>query len=196
MIAGNRAVVRYLLERGADVNAVDGELHSPIHWATVCGELDSLDLILDHPGAKASTADIHGAYPLHYAAQMCGQHRQGIGAAGTGGKQTTTTTIPPIPMTAVSTAGGGGGRNVMSGKSIGLMALKKLLGRGRASVHVHDRDGREPLLWAASSGSADAILALCNAGASVIAADKDGLTGNLNSVQFCSFKDCADKKLQ
>ena len=47
------------------------------------------------------------------------KHRQ----EATKGKQTmTTTTIPPIPMTAVSTAGGGGGRNLMSGKSIGLMA--------------------------------------------------------------------------
>ena len=30
-----------------------------------------MDILLD-AGANPSTADIHGAYPIHYAAQMCG----------------------------------------------------------------------------------------------------------------------------
>ena len=38
---------------------------------TVCGELEILDLLLE-AGANPSTPDIHGAYPVHYAAQMCG----------------------------------------------------------------------------------------------------------------------------
>lgn len=40
-----------------------------------------------------------------------------------------------------------------------------------------DKDGRQPILWAASAGSSDAILALVKAGANVEAHDKDGLTG-------------------
>ena len=36
---------RYLLSRGADVNAVDNEQHSALHWAIVCGELEALDLL-------------------------------------------------------------------------------------------------------------------------------------------------------
>ncbi|CAL4141513.1 unnamed protein product, partial [Meganyctiphanes norvegica] len=32
-IAGNKAVVKYLLAKGADVNALDNEKHTAVHWA-------------------------------------------------------------------------------------------------------------------------------------------------------------------
>ena len=150
----------------------------------MCGELESLDLLLDHSSVKASTADIHGAYPLHYAAQMCGHHGHSNNRPSVVKQQHQQVTMTAMPVTA------GGGRNGTAtatataiAKSIGLTALKKLISRSSSSsrtgsaVNVVDRDGRQPLLWAASSGSADAILALCNAGANVTAADKDGLTG-------------------
>ncbi|KAG8190356.1 hypothetical protein JTE90_022005 [Oedothorax gibbosus] len=57
----------------------------------------------------------------------------------------------------------------------GLAVLRKLLERG-VDVECVDRDGRPPLLWAASGGSSDAILALVKAGADVNAVDQDGLT--------------------
>lgn len=44
------------------------------------------------------------------------------------------------------------------------------------NVSVQDADGRQPLLWAASAGSAKAILALTKSGAAAEAPDKDGLT--------------------
>ena len=50
--------------------------------------------------------------------------------------------------------------------------LRRLLGHG-ARVDVKDNDGREPLMWAASAGSTDAVLALVNAGAAVSARDKE-----------------------
>ena len=50
--------------------------------------------------------------------------------------------------------------------------LRRLLGHG-AHVDVKDNDGREPLMWAASAGSTDAILTLVNAGAAVSARDKE-----------------------
>lgn len=89
----------------------------------VCGELDALEIVLD-AGADACTADVHGAYPLHYAAQMCGRHK-GVATAGRDDR-------------------------------VGLVALKKLLARG-VSVNVVDCDGRQPLLWAASSGNSHLI---------------------------------------
>ena len=123
VIAGNRIMLRYLLDHGAEVNLLDNERHSVVHWATVCGELEALDVVLDS-GAEASVEDIHGAYPVHYAAQMCGSNKKtlmSMGGSGSGGKYT------------------------------GLSALKKLISRG-VPVDVIDRDGRQPLLWAASSG--------------------------------------------
>ena len=53
------------------MNALDKERHSPVHWAVVCGQLEALD-VLCNSGSLINTADIHGAFPLHYAAQMCG----------------------------------------------------------------------------------------------------------------------------
>ncbi len=38
---------------------------------SVCGHTDLIDL-LENNGAELSRADVNEAYPLHYAAQMCG----------------------------------------------------------------------------------------------------------------------------
>jgi len=81
----------------------------------VCGEVEALELVLD-AGANPSTPDIHGGYPIHYAAQMCG---------------------PNSEM----------GNDVR----FGLAVLRKLLARG-VEVNVRDKDGRQPILWAASAG--------------------------------------------
>lgn len=50
--------------------------------------------------------------------------------------------------------------------------LRALVKEGGASVEVRDADGRTPLLWAASAGSAAAVLALHQAGAKVDDADR------------------------
>ena len=64
-------IVRYLLGNKANVDCKDKELHSAVHWAVVCGQLEALD-VLCNSGALVNSPDIHGAFPLHYAAQMCG----------------------------------------------------------------------------------------------------------------------------
>ena len=43
-------------------------------------------------------------------------------------------------------------------------------------MDVADEDQRQPLIWAANNGAAEACLALVSAGALVNASDKDGLT--------------------
>ena len=49
--------------------------------------------------------------------------------------------------------------------------LRRLLSHA-VRVDVKDHDGREPLMWAASAGSTDAIVTLVNSGAGVAARDK------------------------
>ena len=71
VLAGNTNIIRYLLSRQARIDALDCEHHSAVHWAVVCGELEPLD-VLCNAGAEINSPDIHGAFPLHYAAQMCG----------------------------------------------------------------------------------------------------------------------------
>lgn len=50
--------------------------------------------------------------------------------------------------------------------------LNILLAHPKSSVNVADKDGRQPLLWAASAGSESAILALIKASANVESCDK------------------------
>lgn len=63
-------MAEYLINKGADINSVDSEKHSLVHWATVCGQKETLELILKH-GALVSLPDLHGAHPIHYATQLC-----------------------------------------------------------------------------------------------------------------------------
>lgn len=34
VISGNSLIVKFLISKGADVNALDNEKHSTVHWAT------------------------------------------------------------------------------------------------------------------------------------------------------------------
>jgi ankyrin repeat protein len=71
VINGNLKLAEYLIQKGANINLNDSEQHSHIHWAVVCAQPEILDLLLSS-NADPETSDVHGAYPIHYAAQMCG----------------------------------------------------------------------------------------------------------------------------
>ncbi|XP_064484088.1 uncharacterized protein LOC135396822 [Ornithodoros turicata] len=150
VISGNRTMVGFLVDRGADVACVDNEKHSCVHWATVCGELECLDILVS-AGANPSTPDIHGAYPIHYAAQMCGPNSE-VG------------NDVRVGMEALR-------RLIALGVDVG---VRDQDGRPpllwAASVETRASKTYCP------SGSSDAILALVNAGADVSATDKDGLS--------------------
>ncbi|XP_054726763.1 protein phosphatase 1 regulatory subunit 12B [Anastrepha obliqua] len=137
-------MVNLLLANKADVNAVDNEGHSVVHWATVCGEIEALRSVLA-AGANIAISDLNGGTPLHYAAQMCGA--------------------------SVDSKMGQANATKLAFEILGI-----LLTHPHSSVDVQDKDGRQPLLWAASAGSAKAVVALVKAGARVESADKDGLT--------------------
>jgi hypothetical protein len=70
VICGNLAMVKYLLQAGADVDALDNEDHSAVHWAVVCGQARILE-VLSAAGAAVDLPDCHGAHPVHYAVQGC-----------------------------------------------------------------------------------------------------------------------------
>lgn len=80
--------------------------------------MDALELVLSH-GGTTDSADVHGGYAIHYAAQMCGT---GI-CRGSGAEV----------------------------RKIGVRVLQLLLLHG-TDVHVTDKHGRQPILWAASAG--------------------------------------------
>ncbi|CAF1099861.1 unnamed protein product [Rotaria sordida] len=70
---GNLIMVKYFCEQGADVTLVDNELHSLIHWITVCGHVDLFDILVQYQ-TPIHTSDIYGAFPIHYASQLCGNN--------------------------------------------------------------------------------------------------------------------------
>ncbi|RWS24595.1 ankycorbin-like protein [Leptotrombidium deliense] len=78
VINSNKLLTRYLCQQYLDaskkaqfINCSDSEGHTPFHWATVCSEIECLETLYNE-GASAALADNHGAFPLHYASQMCG----------------------------------------------------------------------------------------------------------------------------
>lgn len=50
--------------------------------------------------------------------------------------------------------------------------LEILLNHPQCNVNIQDKDGRQPLLWAASAGSPKAVVAIIKAGGRVESADK------------------------
>ena len=64
---GRTAMVKLLLEHGADVAAVDGQGRTALHFAAIKGRFELLDL-LGRSGAVLAAQDQHGRTPLHDAA--------------------------------------------------------------------------------------------------------------------------------
>lgn len=64
------------------------------------------------------------------------------------------------------------GKSDKMSSKLALDILNILLKHPKSTVEVEDKDGRQPLMWAASAGSEDAILALIKAGAYAESSDK------------------------
>jgi ankyrin repeat protein len=56
--AGNVDVLTVLLERESQLDHVDFDKHTAVHWAVVCGQVETLKELLK-AGAPASTPDVH-----------------------------------------------------------------------------------------------------------------------------------------
>ena len=66
---GDVAVVKFLIEHGADIKAQDTLLsRSVIHFAAENGNIESIRFLAEK-GADLLDKDLHGATPLHYAAK-------------------------------------------------------------------------------------------------------------------------------
>lgn len=64
------------------------------------------------------------------------------------------------------------GKSGQASTKLALEILNIFLLHPKTVVDVIDKDGRQPILWAASAGSAQAVLALVKAGARVESSDK------------------------
>ncbi|EFO15325.1 hypothetical protein LOAG_13185 [Loa loa] len=66
-MSGNVPAIKLLIENGIQINHIDKEKHSAVHWAVACGQLEALVTLLDN-GAKVDFADNQGAQAVHYIA--------------------------------------------------------------------------------------------------------------------------------
>ena len=60
-----------------DLDAVDMQFRSPLHWAAVLGLSEIMTLLLGY-GANPTIADAVGATALHYAVSITSQTVRGI----------------------------------------------------------------------------------------------------------------------
>ncbi|RYY37263.1 hypothetical protein EON62_01240 [archaeon] len=63
------AILKLLLEAGANVNLADNEGFSPLHWASACGGAARVEALL-RAGADANAFSFDGETPLHRAARF------------------------------------------------------------------------------------------------------------------------------
>lgn len=66
---GHAAIVRLLLEHGADVNARTGSDNTPFYWACWHGRTNIARLLLEY-GADPNARDMSGNIPLHWACRF------------------------------------------------------------------------------------------------------------------------------
>ncbi|XP_044583853.1 ankycorbin isoform X3 [Cotesia glomerata] len=158
------------------VNAVDAEGHTPLHLAVIAGDTQLVAVLLAN-GADVNAKDLEGHSVLHWAT-VCGEAECVRLVLAAGARPSTPDLRGGSPLHyAAQCCGAAVTAELSVPKKVGLKVLQTLLEFG-ANVNAKDEDGRQPILWAASAGSVEAVLALARTGGSAAAGatDKDGLT--------------------
>ncbi|KFB47636.1 AGAP001673-PA-like protein [Anopheles sinensis] len=158
------------------IEAADEDGFTPLHLAVIQGNLQLVNLLLAN-GADVNALDNEGHSVVHWAT-VCGEV-DALRAVLAAGADVSTPDInggSPLHYAAQMCGANYEGKTARASAKLALEILNTLLNHPDTTVEVEDKDGRQPLLWAASAGSAKAVLALIKAGAHVESADKDGLT--------------------
>ncbi len=170
----DRATVRLLLQKGADVNAAQGDGMTALHWAAAHGDVE-LARVLIYAGARVEAATRNGNYtPLHLASKAgSATVVKQLVEAGANVNATTTTG----GATSLHLAAAQGNKD----------AIVALLDRG-AKINVRESAwGQTPLMWAAAYNRVNAIDVLIKRGAELDAVSK---------VEDVPARERADRSLQ
>lgn len=145
----DRAGVRKLLASGADVNAVQVDGTSALHWATHHDDAETVAALLS-AGAKVNVVNRYGMPPL---AQAC-----------TNGNAAVVKLLLEAGADAKVTMKGGESVLMLASRAGNAESVKALLARG-ADVNARERLGQTALMWAAAEGHTAVVRALLEAGA-------------------------------
>ncbi|CAH0756291.1 unnamed protein product [Diatraea saccharalis] len=156
----------------ATVRDADGL--TPLHLAVVHGNVPLVQALLA-AGADVNAQDDEQHTVVHWAT-VCGEVGALRAVLAAGADAATPDQHGGYPLHYAAQMCGAPAATDHQSRGAALEVLRALVREGGARVDVRDADGRTPLLWAASAGSAAAVLALHQAGARVDDADRDGLT--------------------
>jgi ankyrin repeat protein len=150
--SGNTAIVRTLVRQKSDVNAVQGDGASALHWAVHLDDLPTVDLLIK-AGAKVNVADDTGVTPLYLS---CLNRHAAL-------------------VERLLAAGANPNAALVNGETVLMMcaragdpaSVKALLVRGaevNAKEKMHDQTA---LMWAASEKRPEVVKLLLEVGADV-----------------------------
>ncbi|XP_023940015.2 ankyrin repeat domain-containing protein 12 [Bicyclus anynana] len=165
---------RVLMAAPALADARDADGLTPLHLAVVHGNVPLVQTLLA-AGADVNAKDNEQHTVVHWAT-VCGEVGALRAVLAAGADAATSDQHGGFPLHYAAQMCGAPAATDHQSRGAALEVLRALVREGGARVVVRDADGRTPLLWAASAGSAAAVLALHQAGASVDDADRDGLT--------------------
>ena len=175
-------VVALLMKFGADVDAQDNYIMTPLHCAIASRRsLVAAQLILDH-GASIHLQDKSGRTPLHIASR-CGLPDVVALLLKLGAEvdPRDNDTITPLLCTS---------------KDYGDGAVPQLLLENGASVNVRDKDGQTPLHLVSHHSSPDVVASLLKLGLDVDVLDNDRITPLLCALIFSGHSEAAQVLLE
>ena len=187
------SVMSFLIQKGADINAVNGNGETPLFSAAKADNPDSIDLLVKS-GASLNARDNLGSSPLHAAVRWDSLEAAeklinlglNIDSQNVSGKTplAEASVEGNIPMARLLLNHGANpniydqnGRACLSDAIRGgQFEMSKLLLSAKANPQLQDLTGRTPYHEAAILGDKDIIILLRKAGANPLARDKSGAT--------------------
>jgi ankyrin repeat protein len=156
----NRALIRTLLDRGADVNGAQADGTTALHWAVYNDDADTAGLLV-RSGANVNAANRYGVPPLFLAC--------------TNGNADLVKLLLDAGADANASLQGGETVLMTAARAGNLEAVKALLAH-EANPNARERRDQTALMWAAAEGHAAVVRALIDGGADVRAKLKSGFT--------------------
>jgi uncharacterized protein len=164
----DRAAVRTLLQRRADVNAPQVDGMTALHWAAYQDDVESVELLV-RAGANVKAANRYGITPLTLAITN-GDSAMVEMLLKAGADPNTT-----LP---------GGETALMTAARVGTLAsVKALIARGAAVDSKDEKHGQTALMWAAAEGHAPVVEMLIELGADYKARLASGMTPLLFAIR-------------
>lgn len=147
----DREALRALLQKGADVNAAEGDGTTALHWASYRDDGDSADLLI-RAGANVNAANDLGATPL-WTASVNGSAAMVGTLLEAGANPNAALLLGETPLMAAARSGNA-------------VVVELLIGKG-ANVNAHAARGQTALMWAAAQQHPGVVKVLVAHGADV-----------------------------